>query len=415
MAVKKIIFSVMFIFLVSINVTFAKADNFYDIENHWAKENIVSMMANGKVDGYPDGTFKPNAKVNKLEFVKFVSDTIGINVDAVKKWPDYYIKICEKYNLGDAYYEKIRRYEAVDIISKLIDLKNVRTSKNKYNDLKGKYRNNVLKLSELNVINGYEDNTFRGENEITRAEAVTIALRVNKANRKLICKTKYNVEEKNSNYGFEPKAKCAIDRIRYEIKNGKIVFRDDGRFSSLKDYVIDEKYVTNKKLIKIIESLVSPNSYTAVYYVPSKYTINQVLIEYGENDNLIDRGLSYFSFVYYEDKLYDLKRDALVESFSDECYMKIKITKLWNELSDLKSKNYIDECISEKLLNALKIEFGQDATKIYEYIVNNYSKYMNKEFTEDKINETFKVGDYNINLHKTDATSLEFYFEKLTS
>ena len=78
-------------------------------------------------------------------------------------------------------------------------------------------------------------------------------------------------------------------------------------------------------MIKIIESLVSPNSYTAVYYVPSKYTINQVLIEYGENDNLIDRGLSYFSFVYYEDKLYDLKRDALVESFSDECYIKIKI------------------------------------------------------------------------------------------
>ena len=371
---KKIIFSVMLMFLVSVNVIFAKAGNFYDIENHWAKENIVSMITNGKVDGYPDGTFKPNAKVNKLEFVKFVSDTIGIKVDATKKWPDYYIKICEKYNLGDAYYDKITRYEAVDIISKLIDLRNVRTSKNKYNDLKGKYRNNVLKLSELNVINGYEDNTFKGENEITRAEAVTIALRVNKANRKLICKTKYNVEEKNSNYGFEPKVKCAIDRIRYEIKNGKIIFRDDGRFSSLKDYAIDEKYVTNKKLIKIIESLVSPNSYTAVYYVPLKYTINQVLIEYGENDNLIDRGLSYFSFVYYEDKLYDLKRDALVESFSDECYMKIKVTKLWNELSDLKSKNYIDECISEKLLNALKIEFGQDAMKIYEYIVNNYSK-----------------------------------------
>ena len=60
---KKIIFSVMLILLISINVTFAKADNFYDIENHWAKENIVSMITNGKVDGYPDGTFKPNAKV----------------------------------------------------------------------------------------------------------------------------------------------------------------------------------------------------------------------------------------------------------------------------------------------------------------------------------------------------------------
>ena len=95
--------------------------------------------------------------------------------------------------------------------------------------------------------------------------------------------------------------------------------------------------------------------------------------------------------------------------------MKIKITKLWNELSELESQNYIDEFISEKLFSALKIEFGQDAKDIYECILSNYSKYMNKEFTEDKISEVFKVGDYKINLHKTDATSLEFYFEKLSS
>ena len=412
---KKIVFSIIFLFAISINVAFAKVESFYDIENHWAKENIETMITDGKVNGYPDGTFKPNEKVNRLEFVKFVSETIGIDMNMTKKWPDYYIKICDEYNLGDEYYEKITRYEAVEIISKLIELKNVKTSKNRYIDLKSKYKNNVLKLSELNIINGYEDNTFRGENDITRAEAVTIALRTNKANRKLICNTKYDVEEQNSNYGFEPKNKTAIDRIRYEIENEKIIFRDDGRFSSLKDYTIDEKYVTNKKLIKVIRSLVSPNSYTAVYYVPSKYTINQIIIEYGENDNLIDRGLSYFSFVYYEDKLYDLKRDALVDTFSDECYMKIKITKLWNELSELESQNYIDEFISEKLFSALKIEFGQDAKDIYECILSNYSKYMNKEFTEDKISEVFKVGDYKINLHKTDATSLEFYFEKLSS
>lgn len=415
MDLKKIVFSVLSLFLISTNVIFAKADGFFDIENHWAKNNIEKMIINGKIDGYPDGTFRPNDKVNKLEFVKFVSDTIGIKGDANKKWPEYYIKICEEKELGDKYYEKISRYEASEIISKLIDLKNVKTQKNKYTDLKGKYKNNVLKLSELNIINGYEDNTFRGENDITRAEAVTIALRTNKASRKLICNTKYKIEEQNSNYGFEPKNKSEIDMIRFEIKSGKVIFRDNGRFSNLKDYSIDEKYVTNKKLIKIIENLVSPNTYTAVYYVPSKYTINQVIIEYGENDNLINRGLSYFSVIYYEDKLYDLKRDALVDEFSDECYMKIKVTKLWNELSDLKNKNYIDEAISEKLLNTLKIEFGQDATKINEYILNNYSKYMNREFTEDKINKIQNVGNYKINFHKTDATSLEFYFEKLSS
>ena len=40
---------------------------------------------------------------------------------------------------------------------------------------------------------------------------------------------------------------------------------------------------------------------------------------------------------------------------------------------------------------------------------------MNKEFVGEVIAEKIQIGDYIINFYKTDATSLEFYFEKLSS
>lgn len=414
---KKICFLIIFSIVLLFNISNASEINLIDVENHWAKENINRMVINKKINGYPDGSFKPNNEVTTLEFIKIILNTLDVDLvrDGLKEWPDYYIATAQKYNLGNDYYKKLTRYEAVEIISKLIDLKDVSTSNNKFKDLDSKHKSNVLKLAKLKIINGYEDKTFRGNNTITRAEAVTIAIRSADAKKEIVKDKKYSINDKYTNVGFESNSKGAIDKIRYEIKNGKIFFRDEGRFSDLIDYTIDEKYVTNKKLIKIIESLISEDSYTAVYYVPSKYIINQIIIRFGEDDNYISRGLDYFSFTYYEDKLYDLKRITLKDNFSNECYLKIDVKKLWKELYKLQNKDFIDESIKLKLLESLKVEFGKDADRILEYILERYIKDMNKEYDGEVIVEQTKINNYIINFYKTDATSLEFYFEKLSS
>lgn len=414
---KKVCFLVVMSLILAFNFTSASETNFVDIENHWAKENINRMVVNSKINGYPDGTFKPNNEVTTLEFIKIILNTLNVELveEGLKEWPEHYIATAKKYDLPDNYYEKLSRYEAAEIISKLIDLKGVSASSNKFKDLDTKYKSNVLKLAKLKIINGYEDKTFRGNNTITRAEAVTIAIRSAEAQKEIIANKKYEINEKYTNVGFDVEDKGAIDKIRYEIKNNKIVFRDEGRFSDLTDYSIDEKYVTNKKLINIIKSLVSENSYTAVYYVPSKYIINQIIIRYGENDDYISRGLDYFSFTYYEDKLYDLNRISLKDKFSHECYLKIDVKKLWNELYEFRNGKIIDAGVKSRFLNALEIEFGKDAEEILEYILEKYTKDMNKEYDGQVIVEQIQVNNYLINFYKTDATSLEFYFEKLSS
>lgn len=413
----KIFILSLIVVVLSVNFSFASGSDFVDIQNHWAKENINRMVVNSKINGYPDGTFKPNNEVTTLEFMKILFSTLDIELveEGLKKWPEHYIATAKKYNLPDNYNEKLSRYDAVEIIGKLIDLKGVTASSNKFKDLDGKYKNNVLKLTKLKIINGYEDKTFRGKNTITRAEAVTIALRTADAHKSIIANKKFKITSDISNIGFEVKDKGAIDKIRYEIKNSKLIFRDEGRFSYLTDYSIDEKYITNKNLIKILEELVSENTYTAVYYVPSKYIINQIIIRYGENDDYISRGLDYFSFTYYEDKLYDLNRISLKDKFSHECYLKIDVKKLWNELYQFKNGNLVDDGVKARFLNALEIEFGNDAEKILVYILEKYTNYMNKKYDGEVIVEQRQINNYIINFYKTDATSLEFYFEKLSS
>ena len=43
-----------------------------DIAGHWAESSITSMINKGYVNGYPDGTFKPNATITRAEFMKMI-------------------------------------------------------------------------------------------------------------------------------------------------------------------------------------------------------------------------------------------------------------------------------------------------------------------------------------------------------
>ena len=44
--------------------------SFADVQGHWAQESIEKAVTDGWVDGYPDGTFRPDATISRAEFVK---------------------------------------------------------------------------------------------------------------------------------------------------------------------------------------------------------------------------------------------------------------------------------------------------------------------------------------------------------
>lgn len=71
--------------------------------------------------------------------------------------------------ITDAYIEDPDNYEGVTTVEY--------ASFNDINELSEMYQNLILTIANMKLINGYEDGTFRPNNYMTRAEAITVIAR----------------------------------------------------------------------------------------------------------------------------------------------------------------------------------------------------------------------------------------------
>ena len=65
-----LVFAVLLIFTFSTQ-SYA---SFKDIQGHWSQEYVEVLSDSKLVNGYEDGTFKPNNSITKVEFFKIISD-----------------------------------------------------------------------------------------------------------------------------------------------------------------------------------------------------------------------------------------------------------------------------------------------------------------------------------------------------
>ncbi len=194
---KNIIFSlVVGIILLQTSVF---AVSFRDIKSsHWAYKYVIELATNKVINGYTDGTFKPENTITRGEFVKLVvmaalPDWISIDdaESTFNHWASSYIWIAERYGListGSMNLENIdepiTRIEMVRIIVKA-DLAMKGNSletkeKVKFKDVISLNNDDLLLLKHAcskELITGYTDNTFRPYNNMTRAEAATMIYR----------------------------------------------------------------------------------------------------------------------------------------------------------------------------------------------------------------------------------------------
>lgn len=172
------------------------AIEFGDVKGNWAEEYISWCSAKNIIKGYEDGTFKPARNITNAEFAVMLSRAIeatpvaivDVNYTDVKPKDWFYaavrnlvgFKILE--NVGEFKpNEFITRDTAFKWMGKVVsfDVKNDVISK--FTDSnKVKNPNEFSKLIALDVVGGYEDNTLRPENLITRAEAAKLFYHFNK-------------------------------------------------------------------------------------------------------------------------------------------------------------------------------------------------------------------------------------------
>ena len=131
--------------------------SFSDVnEDAWYYKEVKAAVRAGYINGYEDGTFKPNQPITRQEAAKIIAK-LHANKDAV----------------GGAVEVEIT---AEDINGNLVH-KDTKTSFVDDEFIAVWADESVNYLKEEGIINGYEDNTFGPSNDIKRAEAITMLAR----------------------------------------------------------------------------------------------------------------------------------------------------------------------------------------------------------------------------------------------
>lgn len=104
-----------------------------DIQNHWAAKPIQNLAERGVIDGYPDGTFKPDQAVTRAELAKILGKALNYQPVNGAKFPDTNGHWAESY---------------------------------------------INALGEQKVMNSFSDGNFQPEKAVNRAQLTTFIARI---------------------------------------------------------------------------------------------------------------------------------------------------------------------------------------------------------------------------------------------
>ncbi len=183
--------------------------NFYDVPNdYWARDQILYFSSMGIVNGYEDGSFRPEDGVTREEFCKLLVSTFKPAISAPDapsfsdvdplRWSYPYVEVCKDFMTGynnpfgglPAFHPEdyaVREDIAVALVRMMgytdKDAENPNYALYKFGDgalISPALMPYVSIACEKNLISGYPDGTFGPSSGITRAETVVMLNRATK-------------------------------------------------------------------------------------------------------------------------------------------------------------------------------------------------------------------------------------------
>lgn len=161
-------------------------------ESDWFYEDLSPLLEEGIISGYGDKTFRPSKTLQADELIKMLAETKDSTLDDTDGyWATDYINYALTQNWLDGvdltdYDIPISRYDVSIIIGNYLDndmifpenLLDYSGYLKDYTSIPDTYKTSVLKCVYTGVITGYPDDTFGGNNLLTRAEAAVILHRI---------------------------------------------------------------------------------------------------------------------------------------------------------------------------------------------------------------------------------------------
>ncbi|WP_189015113.1 S-layer homology domain-containing protein [Paenibacillus marchantiophytorum] len=169
-----------------------------DIFEHWAEANIKQAISSGIVAGYPDDTFKPNHTVTRAEFAVMLMNTLkpeGAGVATtfsdsgeIGAWAQKAVAQAVQASIINGNEDgtfrpnaEVTRAEMAVMIARAMNLSieaNAATDFADDKDIPTWAKGSVANVKRAGIVQGKDANQFAAQDHATRAEAVTILLKM---------------------------------------------------------------------------------------------------------------------------------------------------------------------------------------------------------------------------------------------
>lgn len=167
---------------------------FSDMTSHWANTYVEPLTQRKVINGYPDGTYRPQGTVSVAEFTKILVAALEKKPDPIQAgdhWAQGYMKVALKEQLifsNEPEFQQLNTpltrgqlarmlYRALPEPLEFKDLVYHQYMIEDLSDCLPNDRVPILNCFKFGIITGYPDGTFQDKNPVTRAEAATMMMR----------------------------------------------------------------------------------------------------------------------------------------------------------------------------------------------------------------------------------------------
>lgn len=174
-----------------------KSEKFSDINESWAKEYIESLSGKNMINGFPDGTFRPNDTVTRAELSKMICTLLGLNGGDISgkfadvsaaDWFSPYVAACADKGIVTGYDGRfepngdVTREDCAVMACRALGIAPTdnRTAFVDDDSISDYAKGAVSALSDKNIIVG-GNGLFRAKDKLSRAEAAAILCRLSDA------------------------------------------------------------------------------------------------------------------------------------------------------------------------------------------------------------------------------------------